>query len=128
MPKFGEDGHVGGRPKGVRNRLSHEFITALLKDFEEGGAAALKVARLEDPLKYIAIVASLMPRELAVEHSQLGDLSDDEVNALLEYVREQRAKLIEHKPNKAPAITDKGPRVVGVLPTRNRRGATLEGG
>jgi hypothetical protein len=96
--KFDGVNHVGGRPKGVRNRLSHEFITALLKDFEEGGAAAIKVARLEEPVKYLAIVASLMPRELAVEHNQLGDLSDDEVNALLEYVREQRAKLIEAKP------------------------------
>jgi hypothetical protein len=97
--KFDGVNHVGGRPKGARNRLSHEFITALLKDFEEGGAAAIKIARLEDPLRYITIVASLMPKELAVEHNQLGDLSDDEVSALLEYVREQRAKLIEAKPS-----------------------------
>jgi hypothetical protein len=107
----------------VRNRLSHEFITALLKDFEEGGAAAIKIARLEDPVKYLAIVASLMPRELAVEHSQLGDLSDEEVNALLEHVQIERAKLIEAKPEprmisrvrrpKAPPIAQ-GIKVVGV--------------
>jgi hypothetical protein len=122
--KFDGVNHVGGRPKGVRNRLSHEFITALLKDFEEGGAAAIKIARLEDPLRYITIVASLMPRELAVEHNQLGDLSDDEVSALLEYVREQQAKLIEQpapriaKKRPLPVVQDTPPRikVVGVLP------------
>jgi hypothetical protein len=113
----------------VRNRLSHEFIAALVKDFEEGGAAAIKIARLEEPVKYLAIVASLMPRELAVEHSQLGDLSDDEVAALLEHVKEARAKLIEAKPEprmiskrrtKAPPVAqdvrDVGVIVVGVPP------------
>jgi hypothetical protein len=98
MTKFGEGGHVGGRPRGARNRLASEFLEALLADFKEGGAAAIKVARIEDPVRYLAVMASLMPKELAVEHSQLGDLSDDEVSALLDYVREQRAKLIEAKP------------------------------
>jgi hypothetical protein len=96
--KFDGVNHVGGRPRGARNRLASEFLEALLKDFKDGGAAAIKIARIEDPLRYIAIVASLMPRELAVEHSQFGDLSDDEVNALLEYVQIERAKLIEAKP------------------------------
>jgi hypothetical protein len=128
--KFGtSDGkggiHKGGRPRGSRNRLASEFLEALLKDFKEGGAAAIKIARLEDPLRYIAIVASLMPKELAVEHGQLGELSDDEVSALLEYVREQRAKLIEHKPRMIEA-DKKRPKDLGTLPEtgngqRNRR-------
>jgi hypothetical protein len=115
--------HKGGRRIGARNKLTTQFLGALAADFEEGGAAAIKIARLEDPLRYVAIVASLMPKELAVEHSQLGDLSDDEVNALLEYVREQRAKLIEAKPE--PRIISRRPKavpvaqdvkIVGVLP------------
>jgi hypothetical protein len=110
-----------GRRFGARNKLTAQFLEALAADFEEGGAAAMKVARLEDPLRYIAIVASLMPKELAVEHSQLGDLSNEELNALLEYVQIERAKLIEHKPQTTLPAIKKRPKalpdikVVGVL-------------
>jgi hypothetical protein len=124
MTKFGEGGHVGGRPRGSRNRLASEFLEALLKDFKEGGAAAIKVARIEDPVRYLAVMASLMPKELAVEHSQFGELSDDEVAALLEHVKEARAKLIDAKPeprmisrvrrSKATPIAQ-GIKVVGTL-------------
>jgi hypothetical protein len=88
----------GGRRAGARNRLTTKFLEALAADFVEGGAAAIKVARLEDPVRYTAIIASLMPKELSIEHNQLGDLSDEELSALLEHVREMRAKLIEQEP------------------------------
>ena len=128
MTKFDGVNHVGGRPKGVRNRLSHEFIAALLKDFEEGGAAAIKIARLEEPVKYLAIVAALMPRELAVEHNQLGDLSDDEVNALLEHVQIERAKLIEHKPPRMIEAKAQRPKIVGVETDNGQRNRHREAG
>jgi hypothetical protein len=93
-----EPGNSGGRPKGARNKLTTRFLEALAADFEEGGATAIKIARIEDPVRYVAIIASLMPKELAIEHNQLGDLSDEELNALLSHVREMRAKLIEQEP------------------------------
>jgi hypothetical protein len=58
-----------GRRLGSRNKLTTQFLEALAADFEEGGAAAMKVARLEDPLRYIAIVASLMPNEGCACHA-----------------------------------------------------------
>jgi hypothetical protein len=107
--------HKGGRPVGAKNRLQRDFLEALAADFAEHGAGVIRVVRVEEPARYFQIVASLMPKELAVEHSQLGDLSDEDVNALLEHVQIERAKLIEHKP--APAIADKKrPRVLGTLP------------
>ena len=93
-----QPGNSGGRPKGARNKLTTRFLQALAADFEEGGATAIKIARIEDPVRYVAIIASLMPKELAIEHNQLGDLSDEELNALLSHVREMRAKLIEQEP------------------------------
>jgi hypothetical protein len=98
--QFGPDNR-GGRRRGSRNRLSSRFLEALAADFEEGGAAAIKLCRLEEPTKYVAIVASLMPKEVAIEHTQLGDLTDEEIGALIDQVREMRAKLIEHKPDEA---------------------------
>jgi hypothetical protein len=111
--KFDGANHVGGRPPGAKNKLQRDFLEALAKDFADHGEAAIKIVRIEQPDVYLKVVASLMPKELEVEHSQLGDMSDDEVNALLEYVQIERAKLIEHKPRmieapgKAPAIADK---------------------
>ena len=91
-------GNSGGRRAGARNKLTTTFLQALAADFEEGGAAAIKIARIEDPVRYVAIIASLMPKELAIEHNQLGDLSDEELNVLLSHVRAMRAKLIEQEP------------------------------
>src|SRR5262245_29559056 len=88
---------MGGRRAGSRNRLTAKFLEALAADFEEGGAAAIKVCRIEHPDRYTAIIANLMPRSLEIEHNQLGDLTDDELNSLLEYVRQQKAKLIEQQ-------------------------------
>jgi len=88
----------GGRRAGARNRLTTKFLEALAADFEEGGADAIKIARIEDPVRYTAIIASLMPKELTIEHNQLGDLTDEELGVLLQHVRELRAKLIGPEP------------------------------
>jgi hypothetical protein len=93
-----QPGNSGGRRAGARNKLTTRFLQALAADFEEGGAAAIKIARIEDPVRYVAIIASLMPKELAIEHNQLGELTDEELSALLAHVRELRAKLIEQEP------------------------------
>jgi hypothetical protein len=88
-----------------------------------------RVARAEEPVKYLQIIASLMPRDMLIEHNQVSDLSDDEVNALLEYVQQQRAKLIEAKPEprmisrarrpKATPVTQ-AVKIVGTLPNGQR--------
>jgi hypothetical protein len=129
--KFGDTNnhggtHKGGRPVGARNKFQAGFLRDLAEAWERDGAAALKVMVKEDPSKFVQVCAALMPRELAVEHSELGDLSDDDVAALLDHVREARAKLIEHNPRMIEA-DKKRPRVLGTLPTetgngqRNRR-------
>lgn len=105
----------GGRPVGAKNKLQRDFLEALAKDFAEHGEGVIRIVRAEEPVKYFQIVASLMPRELAVEHNQLGDLSDADVDALLEQVREARAKLIEAKPEPR-MISKKRPRALRDVP------------
>jgi hypothetical protein len=120
--KFGSpngDGgiHKGGRPRGARNQLdAFAYACALarvqhnLSDPPPDEYAhtnlwkALTVTLMESPCDYVARVFSMLPKQLAVEHSQLGDLSDDEVNALLEYVQIERAKLIDAKPEPEPRM------------------------
>jgi hypothetical protein len=98
----------GGRPAGARNKLQSKFLLALAEDFEQHGAAALAICRIEEPARYIAIIASLMPKELLVSDNALGDLSDEEVHTLLNRIRET-LKVIDVTPEKValPALENK---------------------
>jgi hypothetical protein len=95
VAKFQPGNPGGGRPRGAKNRLAWAFIEALREDFEAHGMEAIRIARVEDPCRYVSIIASLMPKELAVEHTRFGELSDEELDALLEHVRAFKAKLVE---------------------------------
>ena len=83
-----------GRPRGSRNKFCREFIEALQRDFQEHGADAIKIVRIEDPSTYLRVCASLMPRELTVE-TVAADLGDDELDNVIERLRNEL--LLEHK-------------------------------
>jgi hypothetical protein len=78
----------GGRPRGVRNKFSRLFLEELLGEFEEGGRAAIRICRLENPTKFVAICAALLPKEFAVE-SVAADLDDDQLDELILKIRER---------------------------------------
>jgi hypothetical protein len=102
VAKFERGGPGGpGRPRGVKDKLAVTFLEALQKDFEEHGMEAIRIARVEDPVRYVAIIAQLMPKDLQIEHRRFGQLSDEELDGVLEYVRQMRAKLIEQQSTQA---------------------------
>lgn len=74
-------GNAKGRPKGSRNKLGEDFISALAEDFEKHGAETIKKVREEKPAEYVKVVASLMPKELNVRTNAVEELSDDELAA-----------------------------------------------
>jgi hypothetical protein len=100
-------GRSSGRPKGARNRLQSSFLYALAEDFERDGAAAIKICRIEEPARYVQIIASLMPRELEIEHqTATSDLDDEQLHNLITQIRQQLLKSepmkkIEAKPERA---------------------------
>ncbi len=56
-----------GRPSGSRDRLTSAFIDNLADDFEANGEAAIQRCREEDPAAYLRLVASLAPKNVAVD-------------------------------------------------------------
>jgi hypothetical protein len=80
-------GH-GGRPAGTRNKLTGRFLEDLLREWEEGGAAAIKICRLEEPTKFVQIVASLQPKEFELQ-TFMADASETEIDNLIESIRER---------------------------------------
>jgi len=95
--------------------LNGEFISALLRDFRQGGPKAIERVRRTQPAAYLKILALLMPREHKVEHSNLlKEMTDEELEAAIEYVRKmlavqaENAKVIEGtaEPAALPAPTE----------------------
>jgi hypothetical protein len=94
-------GQSPGRPKGARNRLQSSFLHALAEDFAAHGADAIKICRIEEPARYVQIVASLMPRELEIEHqTATSDLNDEQLDNLITQIRQQLLTKSETKPMK----------------------------
>ncbi len=56
-----------GRPPGNRNQLTSAFIAKLADDFEANGRAAIERCRNDDPSAYLRLVASLAPKNVAVD-------------------------------------------------------------
>ena len=80
----GQSGNLAGRPKGSRNRLSEDFIAALTADFIEHGCEVIEKVRVNQPMAYLKLIASVIPKD--VIHSvdeNFDDLSDEDLERLL---------------------------------------------
>jgi hypothetical protein len=76
-------------PSRERARFSSEFISALLRDFRQGGQKAIERVRRTQPAAYLKICALLVPREMKLEHTNaIKDLTDEELDAAIAAVRE----------------------------------------
>ena len=88
--KPGQSGNPAGRPKGARSKLSEDFVGALYADFKTHGTKAVVDAREADPVAYLKIIASLMPKHVEVRDVALDELDRDELASLIDAVREAR--------------------------------------
>lgn len=81
-----ENGHakMGGRTKGVRDKLSKRLMEALEKDFQENGEEAVRVVRKLDPSAYLKIIAALAPKELEITDSREKAYTDEQLDAFIQ--------------------------------------------
>lgn len=84
----GKSGNPAGRPKGSRNRLGEAFIADIVADWETHGTAVIAAVREADPVAYLKVVASLVPKQLDVkaDHSvrSMHDISDADLWAIIQ--------------------------------------------
>src|SRR5215831_12713457 len=83
---------TGGRRKGSRDRIATALLEAIAEDFAKYGQEAVIIARKERPVEYLRVVASLLPKEFEITDNRLKDISDDELDLLLEYARQRIAR------------------------------------
>lgn len=80
-----------GRRQGARNRISTALLVAFADDFEKFGEETVRITRIEKPVEYLRIAASLLPREFEITDNRLGELSDEELDEVIEYARQRLA-------------------------------------
>jgi hypothetical protein len=87
--KPGPDARRTGRAAGFKSHLNKAFLSDLLDEWHEHGRAALRIMRAEEPAMFVRVVASLVPRELILEHGIASDLDDDTLAQMIETLRLQ---------------------------------------
>jgi hypothetical protein len=107
---------TGGRRKGARNRIGTIFLEELAKDFEAHGVDAIKICRIERPTEYLKIVASTLPKEFEITDSRLEEISDNELDSLIELARQQRAIIVNAERREDPAPDREPARLLQALP------------
>src|SRR5262245_53338798 len=76
-------------PSRERPRFGSEFISALRRDFQQGGPAAIAKVRKYQPAAYMKICALVIPKEMKVEHSDgIKAMTDEQLDEALEVLRQ----------------------------------------
>src|SRR5262249_23991367 len=76
-------------PSRERARFSSEFMSALLRDFRQGGPAAIAKVRKYQPAAYMKICALLVPKEMKVEHQDgIKAMTDEQLDDALAALRQ----------------------------------------
>jgi hypothetical protein len=82
-------GGKGGRPLGSRTKLCKRLLEDLFADWQEGGVAAIKMMRIENPSAYCKMMASILPKELLFETGSVTELDDAELDHMISMLRER---------------------------------------
>ena len=108
-----EKGHKSqGRAKGSRNRISTALLEAFAKDFEENGWETIAITRIERPTEYLKIAASLLPKEFEITDSRLQEVTDDELDALIDLARQRRAINLNPNGREDQTVNGESPRLL----------------
>jgi len=82
-----------GRPRGAKSKLHRSFVESLANDFEEHGEGAIRICRVEEPTRYLQIIASILPKEFLFENV-MGDMDDEQLDDLIAALRQ---RVMEHR-------------------------------
>ncbi len=94
----GQSGNLAGRPRGSRNKLSEDFVSALYDDFQDHGSAAIAACRAEKPDVYLRVIAGILPKDVQIKVQSLDDLTDDQLMRKLAVLTEMAKPLLARLP------------------------------
>jgi hypothetical protein len=91
VTKGGSKSPGSGRVKGARNKISTQFLEALAADFEANGKGVIEIMRVEKPVEYCKVIASILPKEFEITENTLATIPDEEIELLIQHTRAQLA-------------------------------------
>lgn len=86
--KPGQSGNPAGRPKGSKHKLTEAFWTDFAAAWETHGQAALANVATTDPGKFIAVAASVMPKDVNV-NTTITDMTDEQLESRISSLARQ---------------------------------------
>ena len=118
--KPGQSGNPAGPKAGYRQEFSRSFVSDIAKDFAKEGTKVIRRVRMENPLGYLRVCASLVDQEINIKtpFSHLDHLSDDELRASIAELNERVVQALSGAGGKSSRDAAPGqPQQVGRLPT-----------
>lgn len=102
----GQSGNPAGRQVGIRNKINDTFLRALARDFNIHGERVIEKVRKDDPARYLAILAALLPKQSEHkgevkhehEHHHDGAVSVSHTDALVAEIAQGAALQSPPKP------------------------------
>jgi hypothetical protein len=96
-----------GRRKGARNKLASSVYTDVLEFMAEPATfqaseptkfqALLLTLWRESPRDLARFIASILPKELSIETSNVAELADEELDRMIEMLRERALEVHEQR-------------------------------
>jgi hypothetical protein len=80
--KPGESGNPKGRPQGSRQKLSEKFLNDLIEEWKSTGVSILKQAAADDPMKFIEMIAGLLPKEATLNVNETLTIKSASIQAV----------------------------------------------
>ena len=68
----------------LRTKLCKPALEDLSADWQEGGAAAIKMMRIERPAEYVRSDVLDLPKEMLFETGAVTELDDDELDRMID--------------------------------------------
>jgi hypothetical protein len=88
--KPGQSGNPAGRPKGAKSKFTEDFWRDLHEAWAESGKSVITRVIQEDPAKFLAVAANMLPKEVEVTSQRFVVIVPAQAESVDEWLTQNR--------------------------------------